>query len=108
MFTCINRHVCVNKGSTNLLGAYLLTRIVVKFFVFNDHLPHCSLLKRNQLRWFGRVERKDKEGWVRECMYMEVEDARPRGRPRRTWLEMVINEGIEPSIWTVMLERGRL
>ena len=53
------------------------------------------------------MERKDKEDWLRKCMYMEVEDARPRGEARRTWLEMV-NEGIEPSIWTVMLERGRL
>ena len=29
-----------------------------------------SALKRNRLRWFGRVERKDKEDLVRECMYM--------------------------------------
>ena len=27
---------------------------------------------RNKLRWFGHVKRKDKEDWVRECMYMEV------------------------------------
>ena len=48
-----------------------------------------SVLKRNRLRWFGHVERKDKEDWVRRCMYMEVEGARARGRPRRTWLEVV-------------------
>ena len=42
-----------------------------------------AILKRNRLRWFGHVERKDKEDWLRKCMYMEVEGARKesRGRP---------------------------
>ena len=54
-----------------------------------------SVLKRNRLSWFGHVERKDKEDWVRKYMYMEVEGARSRGRPRKTWLEVVRNdEGI--------------
>ena len=41
------------------------------------------------------MERKDKEDWVRKCMYMDiwmtmdVEGARARGRPRKTWLEEV-------------------
>ena len=44
----------------------------------------CSALKRNKLRWFDHVERKEKEDWVRKCMYMKVEGARTRGRPRKT------------------------
>jgi len=27
--------------------------------------------------------------WVKKCMEYEVEDVRPRGRPRRTWREVV-------------------
>ena len=66
-----------------------------------------SVLKRNRLEWFGRVERKNKEDWVRKCMYMEVEGARPRGRPRKTWLEMVKNDmnglGLASGmLWTVI------
>ena len=34
------------------------------------------------------MERIDKD-WVRKCMYMEVEGARTRGRPRKTWLEVI-------------------
>ena len=30
--------------------------------------------------------RKD-DGWVKKCMEYEVEDPRPRGRPKRTWRE---------------------
>ena len=41
-----------------------------------------GIQKRNRLRWFGHVERKNKEDWVRKCMHMEKEVARSRGRPR--------------------------
>ena len=51
-----------------------------------------SVLKRNRLKWFGHVERKDKKDWARKCMCMEVEGARPRERPRKTWMEVVRND----------------
>ena len=35
------------------------------------------------------MERKDKEDWARKGMYMEVEGAGSRGKPRKTWLEVV-------------------
>ena len=51
-------------------------------------------LKRNRLRWVGHAERKEKEDYVRKCMYMEVDwwsvhCARPRKMPRKIWLEGV-------------------
>ena len=52
-----------------------------------------GVLKRDRLRWFGHVERKEKnEDWVRKCMHMEaveVEGARPRERSRKIWFEVV-------------------
>ena len=33
-------------------------------------------------------EKKDTD-WVKECMEYEVEGSRPRGRPKRTWKEVV-------------------
>ena len=47
------------------------------------------------------MERKDKEEWVRKCMYMEVEGARPRERPRKTWLEVVRNDMKELGLASV-------
>jgi len=35
------------------------------------------------------VLRKDDDDWVKKCMEYEVEDSRPRGRPKRTWKEVV-------------------
>ena len=46
-------------------------------------------LQQNRLRWYGHVLRKDDDDWVKKCMDYEVEDSRPRGRPKRTWKEVV-------------------
>ena len=35
------------------------------------------------------VKRKDDDDWVKKCMEYEVEGPRPRGRPKRTWREVV-------------------
>jgi len=35
------------------------------------------------------VLQKEDNGWVKKCMEHEVEGARPRGRPKKTWTEIV-------------------
>jgi len=40
-----------------------------------------SELQQNRLQWYGM--------WVKKCMEYEVEGARPRGRPKKTWREIV-------------------
>jgi len=42
------------------------------------------LLQQNRLRWYGHDD-----DWVKKCMHYEVEGHRPRGRPKRTWKEVV-------------------
>jgi len=32
---------------------------------------------------------KEDNDWVKKCMEYEVEGARPRGRPKKTWTEIV-------------------
>jgi len=49
------------------------------------------LLQQNRLRWYGHVLRKEDTDWVKKCMEYEVEGSRPRGRPKRTWKEVVQN-----------------
>jgi len=48
-----------------------------------------SVLQQNRLRWYEHVLRKEDNDWVKKCMEYEVEDARPRGRPKKTWREIV-------------------
>jgi len=47
------------------------------------------VLQQNRLRWYGHVLRKDDVDWVKKCMEYEVQGPRPRGRPKRTWREVV-------------------
>ena len=47
------------------------------------------VLQQNRLRWYGHVLRKEDDDGVKKCMEYEVEGPRPRGRPKRTWREVV-------------------
>ena len=47
------------------------------------------VLHQNRLRWYGHVLRKDDDDWVKKCMEYEVEGPRPRGKPKRTWRQVV-------------------
>jgi len=47
------------------------------------------ILQKNRLRWYGQVLRKEDTDWVKKCMEYEVEGSRPKGRPKRTWGEVV-------------------
>jgi hypothetical protein len=48
-----------------------------------------DVVKRGRLRWMGHVLRKDENDWVRAVMELNVEGSRARGRPKRTWLNVV-------------------
>ena len=44
-----------------------------------------EVMRRDRLRWFGHVERKEVDDWVSACRNLEVAGSRGRGRPRMTW-----------------------
>jgi len=46
--------------------------------------PVSLMIKRSRLRWFGHVERKNDNDWVKRCITWEIEGLRQRGRPKKT------------------------
>jgi len=50
------------------------------------------VLQQNRLRWYGHVLRKEDDDRVKKCMEYKVEGPRPRGRPKRTWREVVTED----------------
>jgi len=42
-------------------------------------------------QWYGHVLQKEDTDWVKKCKCIEyeLEGSRPRGRPKRTWKEIV-------------------
>ena len=41
------------------------------------------------MQWYGHVLQKEDNDWVKKCMEYEVQGARPRGRPKKTWTKIV-------------------
>ena len=46
-------------------------------------------IQRARLRWFGHVERKEENNWVKKCTRMNVTGVGDRGAPRKTWRSSV-------------------
>jgi len=72
-----------------------------------------SVLQQS-LRWYGHVLQTENNDWVKKCMEYEVEGARPRGRPKRTWKEAVQKDcqarkfnredTVDHSIWRKLIK----
>ena len=48
-----------------------------------------EVVRRGRLRWYGHVERMDKDSWVSKVRSVNVEGSVGRGRPKKTWDEVV-------------------
>ena len=48
-----------------------------------------SVLQQNRSRWYGHGLRTEDNDCMKKCLEYEVEGARPRGRPKKTWREIV-------------------
>ena len=46
-------------------------------------------IKLGRLRWFGHVKRREEGNYVKRCMDMDIESRNPKGRPKRTWRQVV-------------------
>ena len=62
----------------------------------NDEVPQLfklqpiqETIRRNRLRWFGHVKRKKPEDGVKKEHDLVVDGKRSKGRPRKTWDEVI-------------------
>ena len=46
-------------------------------------------VQNRRLRWFGHIERMDESAWVSRCRAVEVAGSVGRGRPKKTWEEVI-------------------
>ena len=47
------------------------------------------VIQQKRLQWYGHVMQKEDTNWVKKDMQYEVQGARLRGRPYKTWTEIV-------------------
>ena len=48
-----------------------------------------DVVRKNTLRWFGHLERKDERDWVSACGNIVVLGNAGKGRPKKRWCEDV-------------------
>jgi len=61
----------------------------VKFRELLGLEPVSLIIKKSRLRWFGHVERKDDNDWVKRCTTWEDDGIRQTGCPKKTWWDYV-------------------
>ena len=49
-------------------------------------------IQERRLRWYGHVQRREEDHVTRRTLEMEVEGRRARGRPRRRWMDCVLED----------------
>ena len=53
-----------------------------------------NFVQRGRLEWFGHVERKSDDDWVKSCRSLKVSGERGRGRSKNMW-EQCVNEDMK-------------
>jgi len=100
--------MCNFKVKDRLLSKELRERLGIDDMIL--------ILQQNRLRWYGHVLRKEDTDWLKKCMQYEVEGSRARGRPRRTWREVVQKDcqarnlnredAMDHSRWNKLIKTG--
>ena len=55
-------------------------------------------IQRKRLQWFGHLERMDENDWPSKCRRITLDGVLPKGRPKKTWNELVRKDLQEKNI----------
>ena len=77
-----------------MCGVRLSDRVRVISLLQKLNLPSIeSLVRGSRLRWHGHVSRSSE--WIKQITTMDVEGIVPRGRPKKSWRDVVNNDMIQ-------------
>ena len=55
----------------------------------DTHVPDGGIPQKKRLRWYGHVQRRDKDEATRKILQMTVDGKRIRSRPKLKWRDLV-------------------
>ena len=67
-------------------------------------VPDGRIHQREEMRWFGHVQRRDKYDATRKILQMTVDGKRIRGRPKLRWRDLVKEDMARNQMTTEMAE----
>ena len=59
-----------------------------------------EVMRRNRLRWFGHVEKRDELCWLKRIETLQVDGDGVKGRPRKSWREVLREDMREEGLCT--------
>ena len=66
-----------------------------------------EVMRRNRLRWFGHVERRDELCWIKRIETLQVDGDGVKGRPKKRWREVLRENMREKDFVGKMLGTGQ-
>ena len=76
-----------------------------------------EVMRRNRLRWFGHIERRDELCWIERFETLQVDGDGVKGRPKKRWREVLREDMREKGLcredawdrsrWRKMLWEGQ-
>ena len=66
-----------------------------------------EVMRRNRLRWFGHVERRDELCWIKRIGTLQVDGNGVKGRPRKSWREVLREDMREKGLCRDAWDRSR-
>ena len=53
--------------------------------------PIVNVMRQRRLRWFGHIERRENNSWLKKVQNLAV-DGHRHGRPRKTWEHVIMED----------------
>ena len=73
-----------------MCGSKLQDRAPISSLRTNLDIPAITdQARKGRLRWYGHVERREDDDWLKKSCNLHIEGRVPRGRPRQTWAQTV-------------------
>ena len=54
--------------------------------------PIVDVMRQRRLRWFGHIERREDDSWLKKVQILAVDGHSGRGRPRKTWEHVIMED----------------
>ena len=54
--------------------------------------PIVEVMRQRRLRWFGHIERRKDNSWLKKVQNLAMDGHSGRGRPRKTWDHVIMED----------------
>ena len=54
--------------------------------------PIVDVMRQRRLCWFGHIERREDNSWLKKVQILAVDGHSGRGRPRKTWEHVIMED----------------